>query len=229
MLKEIYMPTLEELMTIGSYKNANLYKYMLVKAIEKMISTHGICISNIDDLLDDKKEIVDSVSYVFPRLLGLFKEILPDTNLCARILDKDIDNKIFTLDNLAKFDETVLDNYVIILKVLDILSSNIAKNPEYRFIYKQNKLLDDIFNVEYKRFLDYSDKYINELIEIDPIYAIKLPNRTRVLDNIRLAVAIDKYADRYGIPYLTGREYINKDIIDKPDEKTKKLIKYLYK
>ena len=226
-MKKVYIPKVEELITIESYKNANVYKYLLAKVVESLL-LNRIYLISLDESLKDIKELTDSICYIYPQEIS-FNRISSDSNLCSRILDKHPSDEIYNLDNLARFDNNVLNDFGIIVKVIELLHQKLPHNPEYRFNYKENQLLNDIFHVNYEKFNKCGELTINKIIEIEPIYALRFPNNSRVDDNIRVATAIDEYTYKYGIPYTIGREYLNKDIINNPNEKVKKLIKYLYK
>ena len=227
-MKKVYIPKVEELITIESYKNANVYKYLLAKVVESLLS-NNIYLSSLNASLKDIKELTDSICYIFPQEISFNKVNSSDIALCSRIINKHPSDEIYNLDNLARFDNNVLNDFGIIVKVIELLHQKLPYNPEYRFTYKENQLLNDIFNVNYEKFNKCSELTKKELIEIEPIYTLRFPNNSRVDDNIRVATAIDEYTYKYGIPYTVGREYLNKDIINNPDEKVKKLIKYLYK
>lgn len=221
-MKQIYIPTKEELLELSKYEDTHLYKYLLAKVVEKMLVNH-IYINKIDDSLKDIKEIVDSICYIYPQ--DIFSSIVAKNSedLCLMLLDKHPSDEIYILDNLAKFNHDVLTSYNVTKNVIKILNDKLPSNPEYRFTYKNNELLDDIFTVNYKRFIDYPNMIIDKLIAIDPIYILKLPSYL-TFTNI-----IDTYSNRFGIPHETGDEYIGKNIIKNPDIKVKKLINYLYK
>lgn len=227
-MKQIYIPTREELSVIESYKNTNIYKYILSKVVEKMLTSFTY-INAMDSDLKEIKELRDSICYIYPQELGFNIEGQHDKNLCSRILDKKQNDEVYNLDNLCRFNEDIMFDLGISLKVIDLLYKGLQTNPEYRFTYKENVLLNSIFNLDYQKFMTYPDGTIKKLIEIEPMYVLKLPNNTMTDDNIRLAVAIDEYAYKYGIPFTVGKEYIGKNIVNNPDEKGKKLIKYLYK
>ena len=227
-MKKIYIPSEAELTAIARTKNANTYKYLLAKVVEKLLA-NNIYVMNLDSSLKEIKELLDAIYYIYPQELLADKIGSKDKALCMRILAKESSDAIYNLDNLSRFDDSILNDLGIIIRTIELLYKRLPQNPEYRFTYKNNLLLDNIFNVSIPSNIELPDVTISKLMEIEPIYTFRYPNNTGVADNIRLAVAIDTYTEKYGIPYYIGREYLNKNIIDNPDEKTKRLIKYLYK
>ena len=227
-MKKIYLPSEEELHEIDNAKNANLYKYILAKVVEKLLASN-IYIRDMDKSIRDIKELTDAIYYIYPQELSSNNKYNNDAKLCMRILNKESNDAIYNLDNLARFNDDVLNNFGIIVRTIELLHNMLPKNPEYRFCYRNNILLDNIFNVYIQNVVDLSSISANKLTEIEPIYCFRYPNETSVNDDIRLAVAIDEYTHKYGIPYYTGREYQGKSLMNNPDEKVKKLIKYLYK
>lgn len=227
-MKKIYIPTYEELITIESYKNASVYKYILAKVVEKLLSTNTY-INAMDASLREIKELTNAICYIYPQEIRLQAPNAKDKQLCMHLLDKHPSDKIHNLDNLARFDNDVLLDYGITIQVIDILYKELSHNPAYRFTYQENSLLNDIFTANHERFANLPTITLSKLIEIEPIYGLRYPNQTKVADNTRLAVAIDEYTSKYGISYAIGREYIGKDIVNNPDNKVKTLIKYLHK
>ncbi len=225
MNKQIYIPSKEELLQMQAYK-ANIYKYLLVKAAEKLIS-ENIMLNSIDESLKCIEELTDIFCYLYPQEMSFSKTAKHNKALCLRTIKKKNPSDS-ALDTLYYFDDDILDDYLVSLEVIELLHKHLQYSQEYRFSYRDNSLLNDIFLVNHERFMKCPDKTINMLIEIEPAYALKLPNNTLVEDGNRLKVAIDEYTYRYGVPYITGREYFDQDILSNPDEKTKKLLKCLY-
>ena len=75
---------------------------------------------------------------------------------------------------------------------------------------------------------------VNALVNIEPAYAISLPynyfsetdsDKKETIRDYYLNQGIEAYAGRYGITPSVGTEYIGEDIIRKPNEDVKRLIK----
>ena len=65
-MKKVYIPKVEELITIESYKNANVYKYLLAKVVESLLANY-IYLSSLDKSLKDIQELTNSICYIYPQ------------------------------------------------------------------------------------------------------------------------------------------------------------------
>ena len=226
-MSAIYLPSKEDIKQMESYQNVNVYKYIVAKNVEKILSKDNYPVG-IDPKLLEIEELVNSICYIYPQELSYFKAAQNNPWLCRQLLNKNSDNSVYELDTIANFSSIIQKDYGIVLYVIDALYENLSKNPEYRFKYKSNKAIDAVF-LMYKTYLFRYPEVIREkLIEIEPAYFLVFPNNTQVKDNIRLATAIDRYTERYGVPYDLGREYLNTSIFDSKDKKVKTLVNNLY-
>ena len=152
--------------------------------------------------------------------LSLVKE-LPNTN-----------REIYSLDNLVYFGENnqMLFDKVIIENVVNQLAHKLLNSPKYRFDYQEpNILLDSIFACELPKS-SITTSILNDLVKIDPIYAIKeFKGITKDQDSLLFHInrGIIKYNNRYGINSSIGQDYYGKDILSNPDERVKKLVRHL--
>lgn len=222
-----YLPEEDTIKEMEKLKNVNIYKYIVAKTVEKLL-TNNIYLSNINPSLKEIDELVDSICYIYPEELRYSVKSQESLWLCKKIFEKDNNKAIYNLDNLSYFSNSVQNDYNLLIRTIDKLHELLPNNPEYRFCYKQSKPLDSIFLLNSEYFNKYSDDTIKKLIEIEPAYNMVLSNNTVIPDNIRLATSIDEYTNRYGIPYQIGREYMGKSIFDNKDKKVKTLIKNLY-
>ena len=91
-------------------------------------------------------------------------------------------------------------------------------------------MLDSIFSCELPISKVSTDSYV-DLTLIDPIYSVKLelPFKDKKAQDVYFPVqrGMSVYTGRYGINEYVGSEYQNKDIVNKPDENVKRLIKCL--
>ena len=217
MKKSLSLPKAEELVQMEGYQDINVYKYLLVKTVEKLV-IEGKLIKNIDNDLKDNNEIINSICYLYPQELLYSSASHYDVTLCNRLLTKEEDKSIRNLDYLADFAQEVQLNYDIMVKAIDILYEKLPKEPTYRFNYNASLTLDRLFGVDLLYFDKYNSNMIDKLMYIDPLYGIKKDNIYGSLDKGKFIDAIEEYAYRYGIPYEVKND----------QEKSKKLIKYLY-
>lgn len=225
-MKKVYIPTKEELEKLQIMRVS--YKYILAKVIETLV---------IEDVIYEEEDMFESAYenlYEFPEIIYAIGRMYPerikdsenarrDIRLCQKLLEEipRYDESIYQLDNLIYFEQKpeILCNKEVIDNATKLLSEKLPLHPKYRFSYKEpNILLDDIFSCE----LDLSSvgvKSYDDLMTIDPIYAIKLgldsKEKQRELDiNTPFIMnrSILKYANRYGIgnSVLTNRNRINK-------------------
>ena len=240
-MKQVYVPTMDELYQMQDMVNAhNLYKYILIKTIESLIM-EGIIYPNKGMLkstykyLRENPEIAYAICRMYPEEIKYSESAQNDIRLCVDLIkDKFIQDKIiYRLDNLKHFENGlgVLSNQRVIQDTANILATKLPQNPQYRFEYKQNTLLDNIFACQIST-TDINNKSSYDFISIEPAYTIKLDehqminlidkygDETGILKN-----SINRYAERYGITGRDGWEYRDKDILTNPDENVKRLLK----
>ena len=154
-MKQVYIPTMDELYLIqDKVTGYNLYKYLLVKAVESLIM-EGINLPNKGILknaykyLRENPEIAYAICRLYPEEIKYSEYAQNDIDLCEELItNEDLQERtIYNLDNLHHFENGlgVLSNREILITTAKLLSRELPKNPRYRFEYKENTLLDNIF------------------------------------------------------------------------------------
>ena len=253
-MKNVFMPSMDELYKMQEL-NVNLYKYILVKAIESLICSglnypsKGI-LENAKKYLKENPEIARAVCSMYPDEMIFSESARNDIELAVRLMNSD-ERETSGLDHLCKFDSNVLYNPVVLQKVLLLLEKELKVNPKYRFEYigkdfcyfkkGAGTILDDIFDrkIDEQQLMfimgNSRKDIVKSLINIEPAYAINLPVEyfknypTHIPDDsdvsLALGYGINNYADRYGISMSVGSEYYGKDILTNPDQNIKRLLR----
>ena len=234
---KVYIPTMEELEKLQSL-GVNVYNYIVTKVAETIIMEDRIYdegnMIEILGYLGDHPEIIYAICKMYPELLSQSIITSKDVNLCRKLIGSisKEDKTIYKLDDiLMNMDESILFDEGIIKTTVGFLASNLPSCPKYRFDYLgPNDLLDSIFSCELPISKVSTDSYV-DLTLIDPIYSVKLElsSKDKKVQDVYFPVqrGMSVYTGRYGINEYVGSEYQNKDIINKPDENVKKLIKCL--
>ena len=242
-MKKVYMPTTDELYLMQDMVTGyNLYKYILVKAIESLI-IEGVNLPNKGILkhayryLKENPEIAYSICRLYPEEIRYSEIAQNDIDLCRDLMTNtnNQDRTIYSLDNLSYFENglCVLSNMNVIVTAAKILSEKLLQNPKYRFEYKDNSLLDRIFACEIeKQEIPRREQEALYFTKIDPAYAIKFDeeqlithispyqNRAKLLE-----CSINAYAERYAVTGIDGFQYRDKDILTNPNTEVKRLLK----
>lgn len=243
--KPLYMPNDEDIFKLNKIKLNNdinhidIYGYIVAKTIEKLINDNKF-LKNVDSYILDIPEIVHGVCWVYPQEALGFEKTKQDGDLCYRLLTKGKEPSIHNLDYLSMFDESVQQERKIVELVIQEIDDKQLANPEYRFTYRQNSLLDAIYSVDYQKFLNQTYATLMHLINIDPMYSLKFDHERLIpefkyIDNDVIAWRIScyfatgfaKYRQLYDL-----RENYNYDDIDysnPSDEKVRRLLNNLYK
>lgn len=252
-MKKVFMPSMDELYQMQD-KGANIYKYILVKAIESIIC-NGLnypekgMLKNAYKYLRENQEISRAICTLYPEEMDFSEVSSYDGVLCDRIVTME-DRKPCGLDNLCRFNSDVTLEHLRLANIIIFLEKELSKNPKYRFEYigydsifskrGANSLLDDIFGrkISDKELMfmlgDFRKKAVEALAKIEPAYAISLADcfffgtfgaKTDKIRTECLYTGINSYADRYGISSTVGSEYLGKDILTNPDTNVKRLIK----
>lgn len=237
-MKKVYIPTMDELYQMQDITDGHsIYKYILIKAIESLI-IDGINYPNKGILksaykyLRENPDIAYAICRLYPEEIKYSEYAQNDINLCLDIINRNNNqnNIIYNLDNLSEFENGigVLTNNGVIQITANILSKELSNNPKYRFEYKKNTLLDDIFARKIQ-VEDLEMFFKQAFINIEPAYILTTtPNSVLPSLNdkkITLYHAINNYANRYGIQSGLGREYYGYDILTNQDEQVKRLFK----
>ena len=233
-MKKVYMPTEEELYIMQD-KGMNMYKYLLVKAIESIIMDIKIngnyrsysksIIENIHNrYLRENPYIEQAICRLYPEELANAKIANSDISLCRYLISSDYNpnNPIYNLDNLVYFKNGVgvLTHKTIVKSTIKTLDDELPKAPKYRFEYKPNKLLDSIFNCEINPNQYYLQR--EDLAKIEPAYVLKQCDDSGISNPNNF---VNKYGERYGIQLYEYSEYENQDILTNPDSDVKRLIR----
>lgn len=231
-MKELYIPSMDDLYEMQDM-GVNIYKYILVKAIEK-IALDGVNHSNKGMLknayryIKENLYIASAIGMMYPEEIKYSQVANMDVNLCMNILNKREDTKS-NLDYLGNFDNSTLMNTMVIDKVLLELIEKLQRDPKYRFEYKQNYLLDRIFKREItSNELMFSKALGEKILKVEPAYILTLLDILNISkEDIQLL--FNQYASTYGIPNYVGEEYRKKDILTNPDTDVKRLLKTIKK
>ena len=234
---KVYIPTMEELIELQKL-GIDVYSYLVTKVTETIIMEDKVYdegdMFEILDYLGPHPEIVYAICKLYPQKIGESIITSKDPNLCNKLIStiKKEDKTIYGLDDiLMKFDESILFDKEIIKNVVNFLSYHLSQCPKYRFDYMgPNILLDSIFSCELPKEKITSDSYVG-LTTIDPIYCIKLGLTFNKRKNENLNYLIQRgmliYLNRYGLDQYNLPNYNQLDIINKPDDNIKRLIKCL--
>jgi len=242
--KKVYIPTEEQLYQMQDM-GANVYKYLLVKAIETL-ALDGVkyppkgMLKNAYKYLRENPEIAYAICMMYPEEMIYSETAREDIDLALDIMEKEEDRTIYNLDNLVYFKNDVLNNCLVGEKTISILADKLSDNPKYRFEYKDiefvghdeknhpiliyNKLLNDIFGCRYGNPKFERDCIVKKLITIEPAYALRFEEQLKTDAVGLLRTGVNDYARRYGV-YNVGYEYQNKDILTNPNEDVKRLVK----
>lgn len=244
MSKEIYVPTEEQLYQMQDM-GANVYKYLLVKAIETL-ALDGVkfppkgMLKIAYKYLSENPVIAHAICRMYPEEMIYSETVREDIDLAIDIIDREEDRTLYKLDNLVYFEKDVLNNYIVGEKVISLLADKLSDNPKYRFEYKDiefvghdeknhpiliyNKLLNDIFGCRYGIPGAEKRAVIEDLITIEPAYALRFEEQLQTDAVGLLRTGVNDYARRYGV-YNVGYQYQNKDILTVPNEDVKRLVK----
>lgn len=253
-MKEVFVPSMDELYQMQEL-NVNLYKYILIKAIESLVCnglnypSEGI-FKNAPRYLRENSEIARTICSMYPDEMIYSDYARNDVELAIRLMNSREKSEP-GLDHLCRFDTNVLNNPVILKNAILLLEKELNENPKYRFEYAgmdlaylnkgAGRLIDYIFS---RNIGDYELMYISgktrndivkSIINIEPAYAISLPMDyfkkypAYVPDKSDVSIMLDEginnCAGRYGISMDAGYEYYGKDILTNPDQNVKRLLK----
>lgn len=239
-MKKVYIPTIEELSSMQENMkllDLRIYQYLLAKMIETLIM-EDVMYEEIDmfevayDNFAEYPEIIYGIAKLYPERISESKKASNDADLCAKLIPNLImqDKSIYGLDNLLQFSNDTLKNPEVIKKTINTLGGKLNTYPKYRFDYKEpNNLLDAIFSGEILEELSEIDNELaSSLSVIDPIYFIKMghilseskdtPEELRT----QFIKSYTSFIDRY-----VTKVYKNPKTLINPNEKSKKLVRYL--
>ena len=234
MEKKVFIPSMENLETM-EYMNVNVSNYLAAKVVE-IILMEGEKYPNKDYFKGEYKyirenpTIAHSVGLLRPEAIKYSEIAKYDTDLCLKLLDRNYissDN----LDLINYFSDSVLDNRLVIQKVIELLYNELDNNPNYRFNYVENKLLNSIFEGKFNYNAlglgDYSNyNLIWRLSSIEPHYALMMDKNMFSFNErkILLEGVMQSYIDRYDITSY-DLEPIYNGVIHKPSRNTESYLK----
>lgn len=233
-MKKVFIPSMDELYMIQDM-GANVYKYLVVKAIETLV-VDGVNYPNKGMLksaykyLREDPNISLAICMMYPEEIKYSEIACNDDNLCLKLLSDGRQNTRCELDYLSKFDSSVFNNVLVQREVIAKLEKELKYNPKYRFEYQGNDLLRRIINREFSSDeLMMLRPVVFKLLNIEPAYGLILSDwyfdKGECDRDKKICTAINSYADTYGIPLHVGIEYSNKDILTNQDTEVKRLIK----
>ena len=229
---KVYIPTMEELEKLQKL-GVDIYGYLVAKVTETIIMEDIIYeegdMFEILEYLGPHPEILYAICKLYPEKISQSIITSKDKDLCKMLIStiRKEDKTIYELENILKnFDKSILFDKDIVKNTLKFIASNLSQCPRYRFDYMaENPLLDSIFSCELPQEHVAIGAYANLAI-IDPIYSIKYSQRSKENDFITKRGMIS-YLNRYEIDQYSYFDYNHQDIINKPNDDVKKLIKCL--
>ena len=241
-MKKVYIPSMDLLYKMQDMVGAEqLYNYLLAKVVESLIINKQFDKSVLEGAtkgLREKYDLCRAICYLYPEEISFSEAVQYDNNLAVELLNREKSNSIYNIDAIRNFDSSTLYSSTVVLKVIKILNQELEKVPTYRFEYQDNLLLDSIFGVEIDKISEHMYKYgdsfkkLNNLIGIEPAYGVILPDEnfhSEINRKYCLVNGIGNYLKRYNISSLAGYKYTGQDILTKPDDKVKKLIRCIKK
>lgn len=235
-MKKVYMPSDETLDKMQELAGSEyLYRYILAKAVESIVMNKSLDKNLLEDETKAIREdyyIQKAICYLYPEQVAYSECMQMENSFALDLLKRQPSNIIYNIDNIRHFEPMTQYSYDVIRKVISILVQELPKTPTYRFEYKDNPLLDSIFECELNKLIKgiYGCQvyYAGDLIKLEPAYGVLLPDEAFAsqIDRITsLQSGISRYHNRYGIPSVTGNKYANQDILSNPDANVKKLMK----
>lgn len=227
------MPSMNELYKMQDM-GANMYKYLFAKAVEAIVlqginSEDKEILKNTYKYLRENPYMAYSICMMYPNEIKNSEIAMLETSLCLNLLENR-QNSVSNLDYLSNFDNSVLNNTMVLRTVILMLEEELRRNPRYRFEYKDNILLDRILNREVEKYdTKFNKELLISLLNIEPAYGILFSQSSFESFNLDkngcVCVSVNDYAKRYYIPIDLGVEYFGKDILTNPDTDVKRLLR----
>ncbi|MBQ8193009.1 MAG: hypothetical protein IJZ46_02950 [Bacilli bacterium] len=232
-MKKVYMPSMNELYKMQDM-GANIYKYLFAKAVEAIVlqginSEDKEILNNTYKYLRENPYMAYSICMMYPNEIKNSEIAMLETSLCLNLLEKR-QSPVSNLDYLSYFDNSVLNNTMVLRTTISMLDDELKRNPKYRFEYKDNILLDRIINREITNHdTKFNRELLISLLNIEPAYGVIFSRSSFESCNLDkngcVSVSVHDYAKRYYIPIDLGDEYFGKDILTNPDADVKRLIR----
>lgn len=204
-MKKVFIPNDREL---GKFEQLGVDtdKYLAAKVVEILLM-EGIKYPNKNYFNGEYKyiredpTIAHSVCLVRPEAINYSDVAKYDSDLCLKLLDRNNEHNS-NLDVIVGFSDSIINNQLVVKKIIKLLFQEIRKNPDYRFTYKVNNFLDNIFEgkFEYDRSIlqdrrNYHFMYM--LGAIEPYYVLSSLDKGN--NGKLLEEAMNEYIGRYDI------------------------------
>lgn len=240
-MKKVYMPTIDELYCMQDM-GFNLYKYLLVKAVESLIMDTKVYKSEDRSILQgtykylkEHPDIACAICKLYPEEIKYSTYAQNESLLCCELINPKYnqDKSIYNLDNLSYFEEGhgVLRHQLVLSSTIQTLAEKLELSPRYRFEYKESTLLNNIFNREISG-VEIPRKSVKDFIKVEPAYALTLPKEklSELTSNQEgipyvLNMLLDQYSKTYGFEPSNIEDYSKKDILTNPDIEVKRLLR----
>lgn len=245
--KKIYIPSNDELIRLNEIfyrsgvKKQEIFKYMLAKQIELIVSLGGL--EYCDSIIKEDTSIASKVIRFIPSDIWC-TPLSEDPAFAKRVILSDYpnNNTKHGLDYLNRISSDVYMDSSFIISVLYKLKHILNNNPNYRFTYEESILLNKIFSCNLLDDITIKKEDIARiyrlLTKIEPAYLLKyniehINDHERTVLNINydefISEAIEEYTSRYGYDEISYKDIANKyDVIENyQNPNTKKLIKFL--
>ena len=234
MEKKVFVPSMESLESM-EYMGVNVSNYLAAKVVE-IILMEGTRYPNKDyfkgeyNYIRENPTIAHSVGLLRPEAIKYSNIVKYDTDLCLKLLDRNyVSND--NLDLISNFSDSVLDNRLVIQKVIELLQNELDNNPNYRFNYVENELLNSIFEAGFDYNAMGFGRYSNydliwKLSSIEPYYALMMDKNMFSFNERKMLLegVIQSYLDRYDIT-LFDLEPMYNGVIHKPSRNTDSYLK----
>lgn len=224
-MKKVFIPSRDDLYKMQD-RGINILPYLYAKVIESLCisynnySRKGSILKNEYKYLREDPVIASAICMMYPNEIMHSTIASYDNDLAINLITTNRSNDIYRLDNLSRFNSLVTSNTLVQKEVIKVLYEELRKNPKYRFEYKDNKLLDDIFMGKFDTTMFFGDKenYDYMLGFIEPYYALNSDYDT-------LSDSMKYYVNKYGIIYTSDKS----DILTEESTEVKRLIKCINK
>lgn len=232
-MKDVFMPSMDNLYMMQDL-GADIKLYLYAKAIESLCLDYknyfckGSILKNEFKYIREDEIISQGVCFMYPDELVYSSVARANALLAQKLIMKETNSSIYNLDMLSRFDDGVFLNNGLVMRVIDILHEELAKEPKYRFEYSKNNVLDDIFMARidatflslFSKFT--TDEILEKLAFIEPYYALLIKDETVRRGLLRRSVV--DYINRYGFDY-TLLPQSNVDILTNQTTEVKRLFR----
>ena len=130
-MKKIFVPSMEDLEKMR-YLGANVYKYLLVKAIESTVAyglenpKNGSILESVYKDMRSNFYIEEAVCHLYPEEVLHSKVVGDSVFLCLDMIEEEKKNTS-SLDRLSYFTDNVLGNGLVMQKTIMLLDEELKK------------------------------------------------------------------------------------------------------